>query len=128
MADVAQLIIDGECDMCRRVGRRLAKDQRFAHCRVRANHELGDDERTKLGLSREHVERSVALVSANGEVHYGADAIVALIEGSSFRASKWKRLVTQPLARAALDVSYRVVARHRHTIGRALALFSRGPR
>lgn len=120
MSAPAQLFFDAECEMCRRIGASLAGDARFQHCQLRSNQDLSDDERHELKLARDDLHRFVVYVDADGRVRVGADAVVALCNDAALFGPWTRWLLSQRIVRAALDVTYRVIATRRMFISRAL--------
>jgi predicted DCC family thiol-disulfide oxidoreductase YuxK len=107
------ILFDGECSMCRNAVRRFAPLLRRHHFGLAPLQTAWVRER--LSLAEEDLLSEMRFLDTHGEVHRGADALIA-IAGQVWWARPLSRLARLPPIRAACRKAYRWIARHRHCL------------
>jgi predicted DCC family thiol-disulfide oxidoreductase YuxK len=115
------LLIDGDCGLCRAAGDWLAARVDEGHLRVVELQTVNADPALQQLVAGRDLAAAVHLVRADGTVARGATAVI----GAGRRVPALGALAAlydHPLGHALWEPAYRMVARHRHRIGRALGL------
>lgn len=115
------LLIDGDCGICRASGDWLAARVPADELRVMELQQVGADETLARVVGERDLTAALHLVRSDGTVASGAAAVIGagrLIPGLGALAA----LYDHPAGHALWEPAYRLVARNRHRIGRALGL------
>jgi predicted DCC family thiol-disulfide oxidoreductase YuxK len=115
------LLIDGDCGICRASGDWLVARVAASELRVMELQAVGGDEALAAAVAGLRLDESVTLVRGDGEVRRGA----AAVSGARRRVPALGALAAlydHPAGHALWEPAYRMVARHRHRIGRALGI------
>lgn len=115
------MLYDGDCGLCSATARWLERRVGSDRLRTLALDHATSDERLRGAVGARDLTASLHVVRPDGSVATGAAAVIAvgrLVPGWGIAA----RLMDHRAGRAILEPAYRVVARNRHRIGRALGL------
>ena len=117
----ATLLIDGDCGLCRAAGDRLAAHVPADALRVMELQGVASDPTLAEAVAGRDLTAALHLVRADGAVVSGAAA--AISAGRSVpRLGVLAAFYDHPLGHALWEPAYRLVARNRHQIGRALGI------
>jgi predicted DCC family thiol-disulfide oxidoreductase YuxK len=115
------LLIDGDCGLCRASGDWLAARIDADRLRVMELQSVATDAELASRVEGLNLGEALTLVTATGEVRRGAAAVIGagrLVPVLGLGAA----LYDHQLGHALWEPAYRIVARNRHRIGRALGI------
>ena len=115
------LLIDGDCGLCRASGDWLAAQVPADGLRVMELQQVGRDEALARAVGDRDLTAALHFVRGDGTVASGAAAVLGagrLVRGIGSLAA----LYDHPAGHALWEPAYRLVARNRRRIGRALGI------
>lgn len=115
------LLIDGDCGLCRASGDWLAARVAADDIRVMELQHVSDEPDVAAAVARRQLEASLTLVEADGTVLRGAAAVIRVGRRIP-RLGAVAAVYDHPVGHALWEPAYRLVARNRHRIGRALGI------
>ena len=115
------LLIDGDCGLCRASSDWLAARVPASDLRVMELQRVGGDEALVDMVAGLQLDEALTLVAADGSLRRGAAAVIGAgrhVAGVGALAA----IYDHPLGHALWEPAYRLVARNRHRVGRALGV------
>ena len=118
LTDHDVLVFDGDCRFCQAQVQRLS---RWAGPQLAPLPLQQDDLLAALGIEHSEAMRAMQLVTRDGYIYCGVEAVVQALRGRAV-LGRLLKLYYVPGLRQLADLGYRLIARYRyHILGRAVA-------